>query len=90
MYILRPGKTMADVPDIAGELTLWHDHQNLCWDMRNGNPVVVGLTREDGSCARGAFFATPPMIHVWLTPQECGPFTGIEGTHGGERGSHQH
>ena len=32
MYILERGKTMADVPDVAGPLTTWHDHQNLCWD----------------------------------------------------------
>ena len=32
MYILNPGRTLADAPDIAGTLTPWHDHQNLCWD----------------------------------------------------------
>ena len=32
MYLLDRGQTMADVPDIAGDLTMWHDHQNLCWD----------------------------------------------------------
>ena len=32
MYILPPGSTMDDVPDVAGNLTVWHGHDNLCWD----------------------------------------------------------
>ncbi|HEX4904330.1 MAG TPA: hypothetical protein VFU93_02680 [Acidimicrobiales bacterium] len=84
MFVLGPTATMADVPDIAGELTTWHDHQNLCWDGLR----VVAVTRSDGSCPRGVFRATPPMLHVWLTDQPCGPFSGIEGVHGGGCGSH--
>jgi hypothetical protein len=91
MYILRSGKTMADAPDIAGELTMWHDHQNLCWDTSGGNPRVVGTTGPDGRCARGVFIATPPMLHVWMVPNECGPFAGIEGSHGATPGcGHTH
>lgn len=78
MYIFTTGSTMADVPEIAGELTTWHDHQNLCWD----GIRVVAVTRPDGSCPRGEFRSTAPMLHVWLTEQPCGPFSGIEGTHG--------
>ncbi len=74
MYILNNGKTMADVPEIAGTFTTWHDHQNLCWE----GLQVVGLL-VNGVCTRGTFRATPPMLHVWMTPQVCGPFTGIEG-----------
>ena len=44
MYILGFGKTMADVPDVAGELTTWHDHQNLCWE----GIRVVGTTDATG------------------------------------------
>jgi hypothetical protein len=84
MYILEPNKTMADVPEIAGSLTSWHDHQNLCWE----GTRVVGLL-VGGSCTRGTFRPTPPMLHVWATPQVCGPFTGIEGF-GGSCDSHHH
>ena len=49
MYILNVGKTMADVPDIAGELTTWHDHQNLCWDGTGGSS---GFS-VNGACTRG-------------------------------------
>jgi hypothetical protein len=90
MYILPLGRTMADVPDIAGELTTWHDHQNLCWDLLGGNPRVVGITDANGNCAAGVFVATPPMLHVWLIPHECGPFAGIDGTHGTGCVGHTH
>ena len=78
MYILGFGTTMADVPDVAGELTTWHDHQNLCWE----GARVVGTTDATGSCQRGTFRPTPPMLHVWVTENPCGPFAGIEGAHG--------
>lgn len=78
MYLLPFGTTMADAPDIAGDLTPWHDHQNLCWD----GAQVVGTTDATGSCPRGTFRPTQPMIHVWVTEHECGPFAGIEGSHG--------
>jgi hypothetical protein len=78
MYILPPGFTMDDAPDIAGELTMWHDHQDLCWE---GIRVVATLD-ADGNCPRGTFRPTPPMLHVWLVEHPCGPFAGIEGSHG--------
>jgi hypothetical protein len=76
MYILSVGKTMADVPDIAGELTTWHDHQDLCWD---GNGRIVGLFRNGACRPAGTLIPTPPMLHVWVVPNDCGPFAGIEG-----------
>ncbi len=78
MYLLPFGFTMDDAPDIAGELTPWHDHQNLCWE----GAQVVGTTDATGACTRGEFRPTQPMIHVWMIPHECGPFAGIEGSHG--------
>jgi hypothetical protein len=80
MYILSPGKTLADAPDIAGSLTPWHDHQNLCWDdtgTRLAGVLVNGVCRPGGT-----FRGTAPMMHVWLENTPCGPFAGIEG-HGG-------
>lgn len=80
MYILEAGKTMSDVPEVAGELTVWHDHQNLCWD-RSG--LRLAGVHVNGQCFPGGTLrATPPMLHVWLADHPCGPFAGIEG-HGG-------
>ncbi len=49
MYLLPFGSTMDDVPEIAGDLTTWHDHQNLCWE----GVRVVGTTGADGSVRPG-------------------------------------
>ena len=80
MYILEEGKTMADVPEVAGDLTVWHDHQNLCWD-RSGLRLA-GLLVNGRCFPGGTLRPTPPMLHVWLADHPCGPFAGIEG-HGG-------
>jgi hypothetical protein len=83
MYILNLGRSLADVPEIAGTLTTWHDHTNLCWVPNGeGGMRLSGVTDANGNCARGTNIVTPPMLHVWLDPQPCGPFSGIEGTHG--------
>ncbi len=82
MYILNLGKTMADVPDLAGELTTFHYHDNLCFQ----GTTLVGLA-VGGVCASGVLTVTPPMLHVWLIDQPCGPFAGIEGF-GGDCGVH--
>lgn len=87
MYILESGKTMADVPEVAGALTPWHDHQNLCWDETGTRLTGVVV---DGKCVPGGTFRpTAPMLHVWATDTPCGPFTGIEG-HGGGTCEHSH
>lgn len=87
MYILERGKTMADAPDIAGELTTWHDHQNLCWDETGTR--LAGVVRNGVCVPGGTFRPTPPMLHVWVDDPPCGPFTGIEG-HGGATCEHDH
>jgi hypothetical protein len=77
MYILELGKTMADVPDIARGLTVWHDHQNLCWD--DSGTRLAGVLVNGRCVPRGTFRPTPPMLHVWLQDHQCGPFAGIDG-----------
>jgi hypothetical protein len=80
MYILNPGTTLEQAPDIAGSLTPWHDHQNLCWD--ESGTRLAGIY-VDGQCRPGGTRrGTAPMMHVWVTSPPCGPFSGIEG-HGG-------
>jgi hypothetical protein len=86
MYILELGKTMDQVPDIAGELTKWHDHRNLCWR----GSSLAGVLGPDGQCPPGSELrVTPPMLHVWMVAHPCGPFAGIEGAHGSGCG-HDH
>lgn len=87
MYILNWGTTLADAPNIAGSLTPWHDHQNLCWD--DSGLKLAGIV-VNGQCRPGGTFRpTPPMMHVWLTDPPCGPFSGVDG-HGSTDCSHAH
>ena len=74
MYILAPGTTMDEVPDVAGALTPWHVHTNLCWSGRG----IVG-TNDSGACPAGSINAvTPPMLHVWVVDNRDGPFAAID------------
>jgi hypothetical protein len=80
MFMLNPGDTLADVPELGGKLTQWHVHDNLCF----AGARVAGLTDAAGSCPRGlAKGPQVPMIHVWIEPHECGPFAALEGVAGG-------
>ena len=74
MYILNLGKTMANVPALAGELTTFHLHDDLCFEGTTLVAIAVG-----GVCSRGVLMITPPMLHVWMIPRPCGPFAGLEG-----------
>ena len=82
MYMLRRDTPLEDAPNIGGSLMQWHIHNNLCYTPAG---QVVGLTNSDGECGPGLVLPEPtPMIHVWLEPQECGPFAALEGIGGGQ------
>jgi hypothetical protein len=56
----RPG------PNVAGPLTQWHAHDNLCL---SATLQVVGRTGSEGTCATGRHnTATFFMLHVWTAP----------------------
>jgi hypothetical protein len=82
MYILEPGKNMNNVPDIAGNLTVWHGHNELCWKSENPDSpdylhLAAGFVRN-GKCSNGYFRFEPPMLHVWVVDNPCGPFAGTD------------
>jgi hypothetical protein len=84
MYMLPPGSTLDAVPDLGGALTQWHIHDNLCFT-NNAAPQVVGLTTSDGTCEAPLVKLPPvPMIHVWIVPETCGPFSALEGVGAGQ------
>jgi hypothetical protein len=73
------------VPDVGGPLTQWHIHADLCFTNEPGNYQVRGLTRADGTCSPPLVQpAQAPMIHVWIVPQRCGPFSALEGVGAGQ------
>jgi hypothetical protein len=89
MYIAK--ETPLDDPELVGwggPLMQWHVHLNLCWAINEeGVPTVVALTDDHGgTCPAGTFNAggENPMVHVWVTPHECGPFAALEGHGAGQ------
>lgn len=69
----------------AGPLMTWHNHGDLCWDLVDGVARVVGTTGETGTCARGVNTGGgSPMVHVWIAPNQCGPFAALEGIGAGQ------
>ena len=86
MYMADKGTPINDktLVDYAGGLMQWHVHTNLCWLTVNGAMRVVGVTDAQGACRFG-FVETDgsPMVHVWITPHECGPFAALEGVAAG-------
>jgi hypothetical protein len=81
MYMLPPGTTLADVPNIGGKLMQWHIHDNLCFSPTGH---VAGLRAAGGPCPAGQVKGGEnPMIHVWVTENQCGPFSALEGVGAG-------
>jgi len=78
MFMLEPGKTMASVPDIAGELTIWHVHPTICFSTTQ-IWHYVSFASNNNCPAGSAPRSVPPMIHVWSDDPPCGPFVGAEG-----------
>ena len=81
MFMLEPGKTLDEVPNVGGALMQWHIHDNLCF---NPQGVVAGLRAPNGACPDGLVRGgETPMIHVWIRSNECGPFAALQGIGGG-------
>ena len=80
MYMLNEGATFADAPDVAGPLTPWHNHQDLCWDP--GFKYVIGVYRLGRCIPLGTVHDLPPMLHVWIVDNPCGPFAEVDDTNG--------
>jgi hypothetical protein len=77
-----------DLVDYGGPLMQWHVHDNLCWGLdENGQPKVMAVLSSPGdTCPAGTINAggDNPMVHVWITPHECGPFAALEGHGAGQ------
>jgi hypothetical protein len=85
MYMLPSDVELADVPDWGGELMQWHVHGDLCFTDDPVAPQVAGIKPLGTSCAPPLVdMAMAPMIHVWITPHECGPFAALDGIAGGQ------
>ncbi|MEU1209470.1 hypothetical protein [Nocardia sp. NPDC005825] len=87
MYIAK-GKKIddPDLVDYGGALMQWHVHDNLCWKAGDGGPQVAGVTDAQGNCPPASINpgAGNPMVHVWITANQCGPFAALEGHGAGQ------
>ncbi len=76
MFMMNAGDTLDDVPELGGQLTQWHIHDNLCFT----GSRVTGIINADGRCTPPSTLGSAvPMIHVWITPHRCGPFSALDG-----------
>jgi hypothetical protein len=56
-------------PDVAGQLTPWHRHDDLCF-----TPAGAVVGAPPGCPPGSATYLTPWMLHVWLVPNRYGRF----------------
>jgi hypothetical protein len=70
----------------GGPLMQWHVHEDLCWSLDARQPIVVGSKDAAGECPASSInlFGDIPMVHVWITPNQCGPFAALEGGGAGQ------
>jgi hypothetical protein len=71
----------------GGPLMQWHVHGDLCWSLdANRQPIVVGSKDATGTCPTGSINAGGdiPMVHVWIKPNQCGPFAALKGRSAGQ------
>jgi hypothetical protein len=85
MYMLPFHSRFTDAPDVGGPLTQWHIHADLCLTGDAEQKTLSGGTSIDGQCPAGSTKAgAMPMLHVWVVPNECGPFAALEGVGAGQ------
>jgi hypothetical protein len=65
--------------DVAGPITDWHAHTNLCYSKPQGGWLLSSETVERPSCPSGTYnHVSPWMLHVWTVPVPGGPFAQAE------------
>lgn len=84
MFLLPKEYTLDNQPAIASPLVQFHEHDNLCFTAPPA-PRVAGLTNFEGGCTAPLVKFNPNiMVHVWIRPNECGPFAALLGVGAGQ------
>lgn len=84
MFITPRDVTVEDPPAFGGALVQWHAHNNLCYGGVPNQLRIMAVVDYPQPCPGNTFRDhLSPMIHVWIVPNECGPFASLEGDGGG-------
>ncbi len=85
MYVMEPGTTLDNLPDVGGPLIQFHVHNDLCWSGGGDRYQVIPAAPVPAPCPRGTERKLlEPMMHVWIVSHPCGPFAALEGISGGQ------
>jgi hypothetical protein len=86
MYMANEGTPLDQAPDVGGDLVQWHIHDDLCFAGEPGAWHVAGVAPPPEECRPGTtrIGEPTPMVHVWIIPHECGPFSALEGVGAGQ------
>ena len=86
MYMANEGTSLDDVPPVGGDLVQWHIHDDLCFAGDPGAWFVADVAPPPEECREGTtrIGEPTPMVHVWIIPHECGPFSALEGVGAGQ------
>jgi len=87
MYILPQKYTLVNTPPIGSPLVQFHYHDNLCFTAATpeAGPQVRGLTDAQGNCPAPLTKFNPNIqVHVWIRPNDCGPFAALLGVGAGQ------
>jgi hypothetical protein len=80
MFITPRDVTVEDPPEFGGALVQWHAHNNLCYGGVPNQLRIMAVAPYPQPCPGNTFRDhLSPMIHVWIVPNECGPFASLEG-----------
>ena len=89
MFIMPKTYTFDNPPPITSPLVQFHLHDNLCFTPATPTvgPQVRGLTDAAGDC-KSTFapvkFNPNIQVHVWIRPNDCGPFAALLGVGAGQ------
>lgn len=84
MFLLPEKFNLDNAPSDAGALMQYHIHDDLCFT-DFPEPKVAGLRAHGGECQPPLVAFNPNvMVHVWIRPNECGPFAALQGVGGGQ------
>jgi hypothetical protein len=85
MFMLPSSTPLDEAPDWGGRLMQWHVHGDLCFTDDPVAPQVAGVKPIGVDCRAPLVNGTlAPMVHVWITPHECGPFAALDGIGSGQ------